>query len=561
MAARSPLSKNDIALLRLFRRDPVFAGRVLIGDEYAPHQRFYLRDSWNKTFVLNARGRGATKTFDLSRNAILEAVLYSGWKVGIVSSSFRQAKFVFNEVERAIEKSSFLQRCTASKGGPSSLPDQCTWRLRNGSVVFALPLGDGNKIRGARANTILIDETAQVSPSIIDLVIRPLAATAADPMIKTRLERLRKYEEDIREAGIDFDRLARGNRLIMSSSAFYQFNHFFDKYKHYLNVTSPFLADGSPNPEYDDSYGLYVFDYRDLPAGFMDTTQIEDAKKTTSVIQFLMEWCAYFPADSDGFFNASLVEQCVNPSLSVRLAPVPGRRYVMSVDPARTGDFFAVCVFEEIEPGLWGLVYCFADRGLPHPVMRDIVGGIAARFGVSHICIDKGGGGLALIDLLCEPGDKEGFVPPLNEVKIPYKQFGIFDEENLGDTKNIIDPIAQNPEINKELYTGFKAGLETKRVQFADSVVPFATGGLLLDAAELAQDHIKVCQSELRSIQMSANANGTLHFDTPGHKPKDRAVAACLGYYAAKRVSLQIHKENAPLPGGGVSGGVFGRLR
>lgn len=561
MPRLSPLTKNDIALLRLFRSDPVFAGTILIGDEYMPHQRFFYRDSWNKTFIMNARGRGTTKTFDLSRMAILEAILYSGWKVGIVGPSFRQAKFVFAEIERAINKSPFLQRCTMRNGGPSNLADQSIWKLRNGSMVFALPLGDGNKIRGARANSILMDEAAQISPEVIDLVIKPLAATAADPAAQVRLARLKRYEAEIREAGIDFDRLSRSNRLILSSSAYYQFNHFYEKYKQYLRYTAEFLEDGSPNPEYDPAYGLYVFDYRDLPEGFMAASVINDAMKTMGVIEFLMEWCAYFPADSDGFFNASLIQQCVNPQLSVRLAPIPARRYVMAVDPARTGDYFAISVFEEVEPGLWAMVYCFADKGLSTPVMRDIIGGIAARFNVAHICIDRGGGGLALVDLLCEPGDKEGFMPPLSNVVIPYGQFGLFDEENPGDPKNILDPVAQSTEVNKELYMGLKSGLETKRIQFAGKVDSFVTGGPLLEAAEQAQDHIMAAQRELRAIQMSANNNGTLHFDTPGNQPKDRAIVTCLGNYAAKRVTLQTTSEGGPLPGGSVSTGVFGQRR
>ena len=52
----------------------------------------------------------------------------------------------------------------------------------NDSTVTCLPLGDGQKIRGQRANDIIADEFASIPREIFENVVAGFAAVSADPV-------------------------------------------------------------------------------------------------------------------------------------------------------------------------------------------------------------------------------------------------------------------------------------------------------------------------------------------------------------------------------------------
>ena len=52
------LTRSDVDFIRLLRADPVFAGRMLIGDDYPPHTRAQLRAIMKATLGLAVQGRG-----------------------------------------------------------------------------------------------------------------------------------------------------------------------------------------------------------------------------------------------------------------------------------------------------------------------------------------------------------------------------------------------------------------------------------------------------------------------------------------------------------------------
>lgn len=557
------MTAEEVGMIRFLRSNPVYAASLLFSgpddkEEYPASERIFIRDMWNARLGLSVHGRGCHKTHQLGVLGALAACLKSDWKVVITSASFRQSKLVFQEIERKYNRSPYLQEATRKK--PTQLPDMCYWELKNGSTVIALPLGDGGKIRGIRANTLLVDEVAQMPPEIIDQVLYATLAPASNPMLQVRLQRLKEHPERLAAADIDLFRVDAANQMVMASSAYYQFNHLYTKYQQFKSKTSPFLPDGSPNSDFDPMYKLFVYDYRDMPPGFMDMDMIEHAMGSMGVLDFIMEYCGYFPADSDGYYPASLVEaKCVDVAFSVKLAPDTGRRYVMGVDPARTHDFFAVSVLEEVSPGKWVQVYTFAERGLEHQVMRDIINGIATRFGVTYIAMDRGGGGLALMDLCKENG--EGFVPPY-KLKVPFRGYTVIEDDPnrpkglARDPRQILDMVAFSPESIREMNTSLKAGLETGKMTFAGSASPMASGGISMDALESVLEEIKECRRELCTIQLSVTGGGHLHFDTPGNQPKDRAVSTWLAYYAARKVTEVSQQNHIILPSGVVGSGI-----
>ena len=93
----SKLSKNmDIVLqqgpelIEFYRNNPCIAAYELLGVDLAPIQRVVFEAMWFKPYVLSIASRGFGKTFLSGVLAALLALLYPGYRVGLISASFRQ---------------------------------------------------------------------------------------------------------------------------------------------------------------------------------------------------------------------------------------------------------------------------------------------------------------------------------------------------------------------------------------------------------------------------------------------------------------------------------------
>lgn len=307
------------------------------------------------------------------------------------------SKMVFDEVEQRYIKAPILREATTKK--PTTGADRCYLNFRGvenrpGSIIQAVPLGDGSKIRGLRGHLIVTDEFAQVPEEIFDMVIRPMGATTTNPMEKVRrLERLKdnleagfitmeEYEAELSDQA--------ANKIICTSSAYYTFNHMYRRIQAYEQKIE----------EGDKNYGVHYVSFRDMPEAFLDMNNIENAKATMSRSGFSIEYDAVWESDSDGIFKASLIDGCRNPKMQVRTKPEPGRRYIMGVDPARSSDAFAIVVIEVGNPSC--VVYATQAIGKKFPEMAQTIYDLCDKFNISSVMMDagSGGGGVAIKDLL-----------------------------------------------------------------------------------------------------------------------------------------------------------------
>jgi len=130
-------------MVELYRNDPVIAAHDLLKVDLAPIQRIILRDMWFKNFAIVVMGRGLGKTYMLAVNAVLHSLLYPGYRVGLISSSFRQAKYIFSEVEKLYTRSSILREACEKR--PVRGSDVCYLKFKgtdnsNGSHIEACHL-------------------------------------------------------------------------------------------------------------------------------------------------------------------------------------------------------------------------------------------------------------------------------------------------------------------------------------------------------------------------------------------------------------------------------------
>ena len=244
-----------------YRAHPVEAAKDLLDIELIWMQRIVIRMIWFKRFPLLNLSRGTGKSYIIAIAAVLFAMLYPKMKVGIVAPVFRQANYVFDTIDDLYASSDFLR--TATVKSPSRGAAQSILKFHNRSFIEALPVGDGTKIRGRRYFIIFIDEYAQMDESIIKLVIRPM---------------------------LNVKRKGRDNKLIVASTAYYRWNHFFTVYLYYLKQMA------LNNKE----YGVAEFDYvdvnntKDSPYQ-IDMDIIEMQKNDMTTEEFLMENGCFLP--------------------------------------------------------------------------------------------------------------------------------------------------------------------------------------------------------------------------------------------------------------------------
>ena len=485
--------------------------------------------------------------------AALNCLLKPGYRVGLISSSFRQAKYIFAEIEKLYAQSSILQE--ACERAPVKGTDNCYLRFKSvggmpPSYIEALPLGtDGAKIRGSRFYLIIIDELAQIPDLIIDLVVRPMGATSNSPM-----ERVRRLEHQKRliEAGLatedDFDK-ETVNKMIMTSSGYYKFNHMWRRMKDYWRQMDIAEANGEESP-----YSVWQVPYWDLPKGFLDIPNIQEAQRVMSKAEFQMEYEAAMVSDSEGFFKASLVEQCmIGSGHIVELSGSSDGRYVVGVDPNQGGAASTGVVVIKIgSTNRLTLVLELKDKTTQELTMA--IQDLCTRFNVVRIFMDKGGGGKAICDLL-EEGYND-FDPIIDRTNPDHKHL---------EGKHILEMINFTPAWIQEANFTTKSLLEDKKLLLPE--VPISSTS---DKIGKKHETVNTLKSQLLNIVVTQTATGVLHFDTPTKgQNKDLYSAFILGGYGVRFLEKEFDLDDVPLihtfggmvrPHGNTAGGHFNQI-
>jgi len=317
--------------VKLCRMNLGWAARAIIGKgefELLPIQTVILDTLWNKTFPILLMTRGGGKTFMLAVYALLRAVLDQtstwGHQIVIIGASFRQSKNVMEYVENLYNMSPLLVACSKEWKGIKKNNDKWEIKIGNSSIT-ALPLGDGQRIRGMRASIILCDEFAAVPEEIFNVVVRGFAAVSSNPVQKVRS---RWRREQMERKGVVFEEKAEfdGNQIIRSGTASYHFNHYYKMYNLYKNIINNKIIGTSFDPKVRALFGpgevidsSMKIDYRQLaviemphtvmPPGYMDDTIINEARLTMTEDEFDMEYNCKFITDSKGFFKAKAIEE------------------------------------------------------------------------------------------------------------------------------------------------------------------------------------------------------------------------------------------------------------
>ena len=522
-----------------------FTVKTLLNMNLFPYQMSILNTLWTKRLPMILATRGGSKTTMLGCYAITKALLDQGSKIVIAGAGLRQSGLVFESMETIWKNAPIIQDICGAGNGPRRGVLGFTWEIGD-SKIMGIPIGTGEKIRGLRANVIIVDEFGSVNPDIFETVIRGFASVQSN----NTFEKVKQqYQiEALRAIGMENDEIEEfvgsdkneGNQIVIAGTATYQFNHFYKYYQDYCNL----IYENSRRGENTEpcEYAVIRLPWDHLPTGLMDKTILEQGKATMDASIFKMEYGCVFAKDSDGFYPASAIHKATCPvkfkdgqiEFFAEENGENNAKYVMGIDPASERDNFAISIVKIIDDNTRGLVFCWStnrkkfEQGKKKKPQNFVgiddyntfilrkIHELCGRFNISRIHIDSGGGGRSVVEGLKD------------QSKLRDGEYCIFDMEDdeISDRKgsHIIKVIefssrewyeAAHYNLLKDittmahLFPAYDAiGVEQARmISHEEEVSDFSL--------ENIQYEIEECKYQTTLIQEQTTAKGSTTWDLP----------------------------------------------
>ncbi len=379
-----------ITLAKFLRYNLPLAVDWVGGVKLAPYQVAALKGFFLRNYSMCVFGRGCSKTYLAALACMFIPMFEPGTNTILVGPTFRSARNIFSYMEK-IQNSPeaiLLRQCLGVK---SKRNDMWEWEI-NGGLVRAIPL-NGEKVRGLRANLLILDEALLLSEDIIKNVLMPFLVAPSD--IKQRMIVREKEDEQIKKGLMkesDREVFNSNSRMIVLSSASYTFEYLYTLYKDWTEKIY--------DEETKDSatYFIQQASWDSVPADFIEKKVIEEAQSTDELHPaFKREYCAQFVDGSDSYFNAKKMHQLTiedgkNPS--IKLKGDKDKKYILSVDPnhsaSASGDFFAMAVIELSENDEKGvLVHNYAKAGVELKEHIKYFYYLLTNFNIVMVCVDN----------------------------------------------------------------------------------------------------------------------------------------------------------------------------
>jgi intein/homing endonuclease len=508
--------------------------------------------------LVHHNSRGMSKSFTTGIFALLDASLNQGIHTGILSKSFRQSKMIFRKIEDIAQtkKAELFHQCI---GKVNKSNDE--WSMQIGrSRITALPLGDGEKLRGFRFQRIIVDELLLMPEKIYNEVIMPFLAVVENP---TERQKIRVAEDKLIAAGkmkeeerVDWP----SNKMIGLSSASYKFEYLYKLYQQYENMIF------NPAAKNLGRRCIMQFSYDAAPKALYDENLIAQARGTMSQSQIDREFNAIFTDDSSGYFKISKMADCTildGESPTVEVIGESGAQYILAFDPswseAETSDDFAIQVIKLLPEQKKGvLVHSYALSGANLKKHIEYFKYLMDSFNIVMIVGDYNGG--------------VQFMNSVNESEV-FKNAGIkignfdADFENPQNYHNAIKEARNAYNLSQKVICHLRkptsqwirsanellqSAFDRKKIYFAAAAmddsykrqtranIPIEklkfskyadeydgekdVGGKMIDFVEHQKDMIDLTKAECALIQVSSSAGGTQSFDLPSELKRQKGV-------------------------------------
>lgn len=520
-----------------------FTSKHLFGLELYPFQLAIQDVLWDHAFPMLIGSRGASKSFNIALYALRRAIFQQGAKIALVGLTFRTAKIIFEICEKIYNNSPILQSMFPETDGYGVRKPNDRWELRLGeSLIFAIPTGNGESIRGQRANYIVVDEFSTMPKDIYEIVIKGFSIVSSNPIItakrRARIEILRRKGLDTPSIVEELTRDEKANQIIVAGTAYYRFNNFYSEWRLYHDIITnggdrekliELIGEEAAQHLNPKDFAIIRIPVELTPPGFLDEKIIAQAMATSHRTTVQMEYGAVFPEDSDGFFKRSLVESCVTDKpimtrdgevqFSPRTQGEQSLSYVFGIDPASEADNFAITVLE-CHPNHRRIVYSWTTRRKFQKAMKnnaeakkgfykfcaDKLKALIKVFPTELVCIDTGGGGHEIIEQLadetnCEKGELPIYPMESYHFLLEGNQKGKYECYDNRTGLHIVFPFTFN---KYEWVRDFNHGLKK---DFEDQVLLFPTNDSIELASAIANDLIEDNEEDDRLENVIYNIN------------------------------------------------------
>lgn len=475
------------------------------------YQRVLVRGFFQNKISIWAMGRGLGKSWLAAVCLVAYCLLNPNTKSGVLAPSFRQAKSVVKEkiIDDILNRSSFLKGEIKSY---NCSVQQAEIVFLNGSFIRAFPMGVGNegeKIRGARLNIILVDEYAYVGKEVVNMVITPMMVVK------------RNYKVgDIEEENIE-----ESNKFLMTSTMNYRFNHFFQE----LKANFEKISKGTT----EKVFAISLTYEMGLLVRLFDESVIEKAKLEMSSEIFDMEYNAIAPRLVDGaWISYDDLMGCCNLENYETLG-YENFHYIMSVDVARQEGqdntiimiLKLVWINDHYEPEV---VYIKSLNGCKFEDQAKKVREILSKYPTTQtIFMDTQTIGLALKDELAKP-----YFDEINQCW--YNPLIDMNDEvamsNIAETNGIpiIYGIKPTAEINHKMGYSVKKYTQKRWIHFYGNETGDNKEDLTMEEKLLLRETQYMC-SEVMSMKTKINGQW-IKFYTDDIL-KDRWSCLCYGLF------------------------------
>ncbi len=536
-----------ISLAKFMRSNLGFTTELLSGIKLALYQEITLKAFFNRNFSMCVWGRGCGKSFIAAVYCFLQCIFEPRTKILIAGPTFRTARFIFNNLEKIVE-SKEAQMLAHAFGAKSKRNDQFEWKINEGTIT-AIPLS-GEKIRGFRANILVLDEFLLLPEDTIKTVLMPFLVAPQDMAERIKI---REMEDDLIKKGQmqekDRIKFENNSKMIALSSASFSFENLYKTYKEWMNnIYSDEIQ--------QSNYFISQMAFDSIPADMIDSTVIEEAKSGgSSNSSFQREYCAQFTDGSDSYFSAKKMYDCTIPDGEKQHTLIKGesdKEYILAIDPSfsnsPSSDYFAMSVLE-LDPEKENhstLVHAYAVAGGDLKDHIKYLYYLVTNFNFSLIIIDNAG-----YQFIDSANESELFQS--NRVNIKFFDFNS-DKNGIEYQKMLLACKSQyNKKENvicfKQLFSTtflreanehLQASIDHKRIWFASrsaacgsyfdkvsaqavpmKLMPYENKG---DLIEFQDDIIYQTKKQCALVEVKTTAKGTQTFDLPQHLKRSNSV-------------------------------------
>lgn len=341
-------------LYEFLRYNIGFAARILTGVSLEPIQRLILKGWFEKNFIMCIAARSFGKSTFSALFSILYCIFYPKSKILLVSATFRSSRSIIDKIEEWSKRKEGILLKQSFDKDIVRRNDEYVVKFKNGSQIKAVPLGDANKLRGFRCNVLFIDEGLLIPENVIEMVLKPFLAASSNVEENQRKEEI---EQKLMAKGLlkEEDRVKRKStsKMIILSSASYQWENLYSRYKKYLQEIYDSETRGDSG---EASYLVQQLSWELIPKTILDPAiekEITSGQIPQSVID--REYRAIFTQNSDGYFSAKKMIECTIPDGNVPTIEIkgdPDAEYVLGIDPnmsaSESSDHFAMCLLKII---------------------------------------------------------------------------------------------------------------------------------------------------------------------------------------------------------------------